>query len=145
MGSKSLVPAKGFALQKAGRIVEYLLPEEVYQIIESIKEERNGERDVLLILTLFETGLRISETLSLTPKKINRYNGGYVFHITGKGNKPRMVACPGELANRLKAYAYEKNLTPDSRFWKFNRTRAWQIIKEASRKAGITKRIYPHL
>ena len=145
MGSKSLVPAKGFALQKAGRIVEYLLPEEVYQIIESIKEERNGERNGLLILTLFETGLRISETLSLTPKKINRYNGGYVFHITGKGNKPRMVACPEELANRLKAYAYEKNLTPDSRFWKFNRIRAWQIIKEASKKAGITKRVYPHL
>ena len=145
MGNKSLVPGQGFALQKTGRIVEYLLPEEIYQIVESIMEERNGERDSLLILILFQTGLRISEALSLIPRKIDRYNGGYVLHITGKGNKPRMVASPEELTNRLKAYAYEKNLTPDSRFWRYNRIRAWQIIKEAGRRAGITKRIYPHL
>lgn len=36
-------------------------------------------------------------------------------------------------------------MSPGSKFWKFNRIRAWQIIKEVSRKAGITKRVYPHL
>ena len=98
MKGKSLVPSKSFMLQKTERIVEYLLPEEIYQIVNSIKQERNGERNALLILTLFETGLRISEALSLTPGKINHYNRGYVLHIIGKGNKPRMVACPEELA-----------------------------------------------
>ena len=145
MKSKNLVLSKKFLLQKTEKIVEYLLPEEVYRIAESIKEERNGERDSLLILLLFETGLRISEALSLTPRKTIPYNNGYVLHIKGKGNKIRMVACPEELGNKLKAYAYDKNLSPDERFWKFNRTRAWQIIKKAAKKAGINKRVYPHL
>ncbi|MCL0091609.1 tyrosine-type recombinase/integrase, partial [Dehalococcoidales bacterium] len=65
--SKSLVSAKTM-FPRAMRIVPYLTPEEVYQIADAARDNgRNGERDSLLILYLFETGLRISEALSLTP------------------------------------------------------------------------------
>jgi len=61
------------------------------------------------------------------------------------GKKERVVALPERLADKLRAYAYEKGLKADERFFPINRQRAWQIIKEASKKAGIAKRVYPHL
>jgi integrase/recombinase XerD len=108
-------------------------------------EGRNALRDQLLIQTLFQTGLRISEALSLTPAKIGLQNGHAVLDIIGKGRKPRRVACPNSLAHRLKSYAFDKNLRPEDKLFGINRTRAWKILKAVAQKAGITKPVYPHL
>jgi len=127
------------------RIVSYLLPEEVQRLAEEARKGRNGERDSLFILVLYQTGLRISEGLSLTPAKIDCFEGKPVLHIIGKGNKPRIVSCPVNLAERLSAYAYKKGLDSQGRFFPFNRIRGWQIIKDAAQSAEFSKRIFPHL
>lgn len=127
------------------QIVPYLTPEEVYSIADKAKEGRNGERDSLLIKTLFETGLRISEALSLTPRMIGTYEGHSVLYVKGKGRKSRMVACPDNLSHQVKSFAYTKKLDLDSCIFDINRKRAWQIIKESAKKAGIIKRVFPHL
>jgi integrase/recombinase XerD len=126
-------------------IVEYLTPDEVKRVVIASNEGRHGSRDSLIIKTLFETGLRISEALSLTPRMIDNYEGHAVLFITGKGNKPRMVACPDDLANEIRSYAYLNKIDLDQRIWDINRKRAWQIVKESAKKAGIKKRVYPHL
>ncbi|MGD8979510.1 MAG: tyrosine-type recombinase/integrase [candidate division WOR-3 bacterium] len=133
------------ALVSRIQIVPYLTPEEVKRMFEVAKKGRNGERNSLLVKTLFETGLRVSECLSLTPRKIDTYEGHAVLYIRGKGNKDRMVACPDTLAYMLKAYAYSKNLKLDDRIWSISRVRVWQILKEIAEKAGLQKRVYPHL
>ena len=56
-----------------------------------------------------------------------------------------MVACPENLAHRLKSYAYSKQIGLDDRIFDINRKRAWQIIKTAGERAGIQKRVWPHL
>ncbi len=131
-------------LHRGIRIVHYLPQEEVNQIAEAC-QGRNRTRDELLILTLFQTGLRISEALSLTPRKIGSYNGHAVFYIEGKGKKPRLVACPNKLAHRVKNYAFDKKLGLDERIFRINRKRGWQIIRGAGQQAGIDKKVYPHL
>jgi len=141
---RSLVPVKT-ALSRAQRIVAYLTPQEVSFLAEAAKKSRKGERDSLLILVLFQTGLRISEALSLTPPKITYFEGRPCLHIIGKGKKRRLVALPERLAEKLQAYAHKYKLGPDDKFFPINRQRAWQIIKEVAKKAGITKRVYPHL
>jgi integrase/recombinase XerD len=143
---KQLIPLKKTYLQKISGTVPYLTKEEVYQMADFVKlNNRKGERDELLILTLFQTGLRISEALSLTPRAITQYNGHPVINIKGKGKKLRMVACPDSLSHRLRAYAYSQNLKLDDKIFNINRKRAWQIIKEAGEKAGIQKKVWPHL
>jgi len=132
-------------LGKAFKIVSYLTPEEVKLLVTEAKKRRNGERDSLLILVLFETGLRISEALSLTPSNIDLFEGRPVLRIMGKGEKPRVVACPEKLTDKLRAYANRNKFEPEQKFFPINRQRAWQILKEVSQKAGLTKRIYPHL
>lgn len=143
--NKAITAVKAI-IPRSHQIVSYLTPEEVNTISHRAKDDgRNGERNYLLIRVLFETGLRVSEALSLTPKMIDEYEEHAVLFVVGKGRKPRMVACPDSLAYRLKSYAYTKNLGVDDKIFSINRQRAWQIIKSAAEKAGIQKRVYPHL
>ena len=144
MTEKSLTK-RNTTLGRAFKIVPYLTPEEIKLLASEAKKRRNGERDSLLILVLFETGLRISEALSLTPSNIDLFEGRPVLRIIGKGEKPRVVACPERLTDKLRAYFYRHKVEPEQKFFSINRQRAWQILKEVSWKAGLTKRIYPHL
>ena len=144
MTEKSLIK-RNTTLGKTFRIVPYLTPEEITLLVSEAKKRRNGERDSLLILVLFETGLRISEALSLTRDKIDLFEGRPVLRIIGKGKKPRTIACPERLTEKLQAYANRNKIESEQKFFTINRQRAWQILKEVSKKAGLTKRIYPHL
>jgi len=127
------------------RIVPYLSSEEVQRLAEEARKGRNGERDSLFILLLYQTGLRISEALSLTPAKIDQFEGKPVLDVLGKGKKSRLVSCPESLAQRLLGYINKKGLNSQHRIFPFNRTRGWQIIKETAAKAEFEKRVFPHL
>jgi len=133
------------SLMSRAQVVPYLTPDEVKRLCDTARERRKGERDSLLLKTLFETGLRISECLSLTPRKIDTHEGHAVMYIKGKGNKDRMVACLDNLAYILKAYVYSKKLKLDDKIFKITRQRSWQIVKEIAEKEGMQKRVFPHL
>jgi len=137
-----MLPVKAGLPAKALRLVPYLTPEEVRRLCQGC-QGRHRERDVLLVLVLFQTGLRISEALSLTVGHLNRHPG--VLEVTGKGGKKRLVACPAPLSHRLKAFAFDQGLGPEDRLFPVGRKRAWQIIKEAAANAGIKTPVYPHL
>ena len=53
---------------------------------------RHRDRDALLIMVLYQTGLLVSEALTLTVGHLNRQPG--VLEVLGKGGKVRLVACP---------------------------------------------------
>lgn len=127
------------------RIVPYLSSDEVQILAHEARKNRNGERDYLFILLLYQTGLRISEALSLSPSKIFQFDGKPAIEVLGKGKKLRFVSCPEILAKRLINYSDKKKLNPKERFFPFNRIRGWQIIKEAALRAGFEKRVFPHL
>ncbi|MFP3868992.1 MAG: tyrosine-type recombinase/integrase [Desulfobacteraceae bacterium] len=123
MKNNSLIPTKS-TLTRALHIVPYLTLEEVGALVRAGRG-RHQLRDELLILTLFQTGLRSSEALSITPRRIGNHAGHPVLYIEGKGKKPRMVACPDILAHRLKSYAFDRSLGLDEKIFPINRKRAW--------------------
>lgn len=129
----------------ASRVVTYLSPGEVRRLADAANKGKNGERDSLFILFLYQTGLRISEGLSMTPAKIDSFEGRPVIHIIGKGNKPRTVSCPLNLAVKLSAFADKRGLQIQDRYFSFSRIRGWQIIRAAARNAEFSKRVFPHL
>lgn len=141
----SLAKSQRYAISRATAIVPYLTSEEVNQIADAAKASKRGDRDHLLITLLFQTGLRISEALSLTPRHIGQYERLPVLHIRGKGKKDRLVACPESLANRLRSYAYEHKLGLDDRFFSINRFRAFQIVQQAAKRAETSKKVNCHL
>ncbi len=101
----------------------------------------------LLLKTLFLTGARVSEFVSI--KVEDFYFGEQMILIQkGKGDKSRYVPILPELAQELQThlgsrktgYVFESN-----RHTKFTARRIQQIVKETAEYAGITKKVHPHL
>jgi len=138
--NNALVQRK-MALNRVNLPVSYLTEEDVRQLVEACKKER----DRLLITLLFQTGVRISEALALTPVAIRNFEGKPAMEIVGKGKKLRMVALPVNLKEKLESYAYRAKIEPRMKFFDINRSRAWQILNEAREAAGMEKRVFPHL
>jgi len=138
--NNALVQRK-MALNRVNLPVSYLTEEDVRQLVEACKKER----DKLLITLLFQTGVRISEALALTPAAIRNFEGKPAMEIIGKGKKLRMVALPVSLKEKLESYAYRAKIEPRMRFFDINRSRAWQILNEVRKAAGMEKRVFPHL
>jgi len=106
---------------------------------------RDGERNYLMILTMFQAALRVTETVKLRLMDKATMDNKHLLLVEGKGNKPRLVAIPEKLAYHLGDYAQRQELKPEDRFFPISRVRAWQIIKQCADKAGIDRRIYCHL
>jgi integrase/recombinase XerD len=138
--NNALVQRK-MALNRVNLPVSYLTEEDIRQLVEACKKER----DKLLITLLFQTGVRISEALALTPAAIRNFEGKPAMEIIGKGKKLRMVALPVNLKEKLESYAYRVKIEPKMRFFDINRSRAWQILNEVREAAGMEKRVFPHL
>ena len=138
--SNALVQRK-MALNRVNLPVSYLTEEDIKQLVEACRKER----DRLLITLLFQTGVRISEALALTPAAIRNFEGKPAMEILGKGKKLRMVALPVNLKEKLESYAYRVKIEPKMRFFDINRSRAWQILNEVREAAGMEKRVFPHL
>ena len=106
---------------------------------------RDGERNYLMILTMFQAALRVTETVKLRVMDKATIDNKHLLVVQGKGNKPRLVAIPEKLSYHLGDYAQRQGLKPEDRFFPISRIRAWQIIKECADKAGIDRRVYCHL
>ena len=138
--NNALVQRK-MALNRVNLPISYLTEEDIRQLVQACKKER----DRLLITLLFQTGVRISEALALTPAAIRNFEGKPAMEIVGKGKKLRMVALPVNLKEKLESYAYRVKIEPRMRFFDINRSRAWQILNEVREAAGMEKRVFPHL
>jgi len=114
---------------------------EVRALVDDARQEgrgNKGNRNALLISTLFDAALRISEALGLRPQDVVRNENGYRLHVDGKTGR-RQVAVSPSLVSQLLSYAYEQRLGPEERFFPINRHRAWQIVDRAAEAAGLVK------
>lgn len=140
---KRVVPASKWGIARAFRKVDYITPEEAHAMIEDARYGWNGERDSLPLSVLWQTSLRTSEALSLTPSHI--IMAGTRLWVRGKGAKDRVIALAPDLYTDLMSYARNQSISAERRFFNINRITGWRIVKLAARRAGIAKRIYPHL
>lgn len=86
--------------------VENVLTEGEYK---RIIEQCNNKRDELIIQMLVNTGVRVSELLSLTIQDINRKD----IYIKGKGSKYREIIISPQLRQKIREYIKEYRLDTD--------------------------------
>jgi len=106
--------------------------------------EKSSTRTSLLIETLYKTGLRISELLSITLADCKTESKFTFFRLVGKGGKERRVFIPTELFTKIKKeFKSKKYLFETSTGKKIVRQYAW---KEIHRKglSILGKEIHPH-
>jgi integrase/recombinase XerD len=101
----------------------------------------------LMLRTLLETMLRVSEFVSLQVEDVS-FEEGLIIVRDGKGGKRREVPIMDSLVRELKLHVGGRNTGPlfqSPRGGTYSARRIQQIVKETAQEAGITKRVYPHL
>jgi len=113
-----------------------------------------GRRDRLMLEMLYGTGMRVSELVSLRVSQLN-FNLG-VVNVIGKGDKERVIPLPFGVLGRTMTYLQEdrprllRGRSSDGLFLNrsgrpLTREGFWKNITRYARRAGIRRRVYPHL
>jgi integrase/recombinase XerD len=139
----------------AKTLPEILTLKEIEQILEQPNLQTPlGIRDRAMLEILYATGMRVSELTRLPIHQVN-LEGGYVL-LYGKGSKERVVPLGSEAMKWVTVYLktargiLSKGKEDPSLFINrsgkgMSRQRFWKSLKDYARKAGLRKRISPHL
>jgi integrase/recombinase XerD len=137
------------------KLPEILTLKEVEQLLEQANSQTPiGIRDRTMLEVLYATGMRVSELTKLPVQQVN-LEGGYVL-VFGKGSKERIIPLGSEAMKWIALYLNSarerlaKGKESPSLFINrsgkgMSRQQFWKNIKAYGRKAGIRKRITPHL
>jgi len=137
------------------KLPEILSLKEIEQLLEQPDLQTPlGIRDRAMLEMLYATGMRVSELTRLPTHQVN-LEGGYVL-LYGKGSKERIVPLGSEAINWVTLYLSTARRilakAKESPFLFINRsgrgmTRQgfWKNLRDYARRAGLRKRITPHL
>ncbi len=138
------------------RLPQVLDLHEIEAILAQIDVEKNkGIRDRAMLETLYSTGVRVSELISMKMSDIFMHQG--VIRVFGKGSKERVVPFGNRAAKEIKNYItavrslltrYQKSkdyLFLNMRGAPISRMGVWKIIQEYVKLTGIRKNISPHV
>jgi integrase/recombinase XerD len=126
--------------------------ERVFLVIDVSTPE--GIRNKAILETLYSCGLRVSELVNLKLSCLY-FDTGYI-RVTGKGDKERLVPIGNSAIKYIKIYlesirvhiavipGNEDVVFLNRRGRKLSRVMIFMIIKDAAKRAGITKNISPH-
>ncbi len=127
----------------------YKLPEVLSkpEIARMIKSTKNIKHKSLLSV-MYSCGLRRSEAINLKPTDIE--SDRMLIKIRdGKGNKDRYVPLSAGVLKLVRKYYREEKpknwLFPGENGKQYSETSVLNIVKAAAQKAGITRRVYPHI
>lgn len=144
------------------RTLDLISPEELYRLLNSPSGNTLKDlRDKAILELLFSTGLRVSELCSLTNDFDFKRDE---ISIRGKGGKVRVVFISDEAKKAVKKYLDARKDMNDALFIQVNeektspkspkpglgaksltRRSIERIVKQHAIKAGITKKVTPHV
>jgi site-specific recombinase XerD len=156
-GLNSLSPEKIELAKVPERHIDLITPQELERLIAGADgADERGLRDRAILELLFSTGLRVSELCSLnTDLDLSRDS----FAIRGKGEKVRVVFVSDVAKDALRTYLKKRTDLEEALFVNVPRARQKQtakrsrlsarsielLIKIYAAKAGITKKVTPHV
>ena len=163
MDIETLSPEKIEVGKMPSRQVQFLEKDELERLISAPSgEDLRSKRDRAILEMLFSTGLRVSELCSLNCDDINLERGE--FSVRGKVDKIRAVFLSEEAREAIKNYLKLRPDTLPALFIPVPKTKnaaaslakietskkltprsVQRIIKFYSAKAGITKKVTPHI
>lgn len=138
------------------RSIDLITPSELSRLLNlPLGDDIKSLRDKAILELLFSTGLRVSELCSLT----NDLDlSADQFSIRGKGGKVRVVFISDEAKSALKKYLSKRKDMSDAMFVQIGsetkdnldikpltRRSVERIVKQCAIKAGISKKVTPHV
>jgi integrase/recombinase XerD len=96
------------------KTIEYLEYEEIQAVLATIdRTDRDGQRDYVLLVTMFNTRARVQELLNLRPTDLQLIRP-YQARLFGKGRKERLCPLWPETAKLLHSFVNARELSPQS-------------------------------
>ena len=116
-------------------------------------DEARGLRDKAMLETLYASGLRVSELVTLKLGQVSQDMG--VVRVVGKGSKERLVPLGEEALAWIKRYLQEArpqllggkasdDLFVTARGAAMTRQMFWQLLRRYAARAGLKKPLSPH-
>ncbi|MGV8085455.1 MAG: tyrosine-type recombinase/integrase [Candidatus Bilamarchaeum sp.] len=137
---------------------KHKLPEDLLtdEEIKKIINVTTNHRERAMITCLYESGCRISEILTIQMKNIRFDEYGAIVVVTGKtgDRRIRLISSVPALAAWIDLHPYKENPEAylfvrkkykDDKPIPYRYEYAGRIIKKLAAKAGIQKRVHPHL
>jgi len=133
---------------------EVLTVEEIDAIVKAIDLSKPlGQRNKAIIETLYGSGLRVSELISLQLSRLY-IDEGYML-VEGKGSKQRLVPLSPTSTIQIQNWLIDRNLMQvkkgnedflflNQRGAKLTRAMIFEIVKNLTELAGIRKKVSPH-
>ena len=150
-------PTEAMGSPKVGRTLpKCLTVDEVNSLLEEANKSGGPEshRDATILELLYATGLRVTELVSINIQDID-LKESYI-RCWGKGSKERLVFLHPRAQSQLNDYLRttrglllganktESGLFVNHRGERLTRQWIWNILKNYSKRAGITQKITPH-
>jgi integrase/recombinase XerD len=136
------------------KLPEVLSLDEVERLLEAPDaKSARGARDLAMLATLYATGLRVSELVSLKLADVN-LDSGFVLTV-GKGSKQRVVPLGAAARERVRDYLkearpqFDRNRNAVALFLthygkQMTRQGFWKLLRGYALAIGIAKAISPH-
>lgn len=156
-GIISVDPTENISSPRIGRSLPNTLSvEDVEALMRSVSanDKPDRVRDRAMLELLYACGLRVTELVSLTMDDLDLEQG--TVRCMGKGGKERIIPVHPNAVQVLQHYMTEARpslVTERTKRWVFlnrsgtslTRQGFWVILKGHAKRAGITKRITPHM
>jgi len=101
-----------------------------------------------MLYLLYSTGIRCGELVNLKVEDIN-FDNKIILINKGKGDKSRIVSLPTKLKDLLLSYLRKERpniyLFEGQKGGRYSTTSVQKVVKNAVLKAGIDKRVTPHM
>jgi site-specific recombinase XerD len=161
---ESLAPEKIELADTPERSIDFLEPDELERIRNSYTDKNRLElRNRAILEVLFSTGVRVSELTGLNRNQINLDHEE--FSVDGKGGKLRVVFLSGEAKEWVSKYLESRHDKDSALFIKepkadevdltakemkdsggrLTTRQIERIVQEAAKRAGIVKKVTPHV
>ncbi|MBI1806940.1 MAG: site-specific tyrosine recombinase XerD [Ignavibacteria bacterium] len=155
-GSATRNPAENIDTPKLSKVLPDVLNQDE---IEAILQQPNtveplGIRDKAILETMYATGMRVSEIITL--KQSNLYEEEGIVRVFGKGSKERLVPIGRSALQWIRTYVRDVRPTLskkgsghdvlflNARGKPMSRMAIWNIVRTYTLKSGIKKEVHPH-
>ncbi len=149
-------PAELLELPRKSKLLPDYLSHEETEVLLAQPDTSSplGLRDKAILETMYATGLRASETVSLRLLDVDLDES--LLRVMGKGSKERLVPFGLPCRRAIEAYLREGRgkltrgksstwLFVNARGGKLSRIALWKILKKYATPIGIAERVHPHI
>lgn len=128
--------------KKPRKLPKYLNEDEIRLLLDA--PYKTSDHHMLMMRFAYKCGLRNSEVCNVRVNDIDTVDE--TLHvISGKGEKDRNITIPLDFLREIEDYVQKHDLKGDDKLFDITPDGFYVMVKRYGKRAGINKKVYPHV